>query len=274
MRDEEEEEEEELNQKAVLEQVFGHSSDDEDDNDDEMFDSDSDCDIAYKLEQVFGPSSDEDDGSGDRSDSDSDYDNFYNLDKTYNCEWECISEVKGLWMLRNFLSISQQSRLLSSIESEKWFTEPSINQAMRFGFKNLPYWAISLSFSIRHCSSFSKYQLPPNLMQREPIFDQMITNVYQPGEGICPHIDLLRFEDAIAIVSLESSCVMHFTTETQRVPVLLTPGSLILMFGDARYVWKHEINRKPGFQMWNGELLNQSKRTSITLRKLSPSPSS
>lgn len=30
-------------------------------------------------------------------------------------------------------------------------------------------------------------------------------------QGICAHVDLLRFEDGIAIVSLESSCVMHFT---------------------------------------------------------------
>lgn len=89
----------------------------------------------------------------------------------------------------------------------------------------------------------------------------------------------MRFEDGIAIVSLESSCVMHFTRTgieeevksdsiTTKVPVLLTPGSLVLMSGEARYHWKHEINRKPGFQIYEGKELNQMRRTSITLRKL------
>ena len=88
----------------------------------------------------------------------------------------------------------------------------------------------------------------------------------------------MRFEDGIAIVSLESSCVMHFsqvegtsgesTADTKKIPVYLTPGSLILMSGEARYLWKHEINRKPGFQRWEGQELKQSKRISITLRKL------
>jgi alkylated DNA repair dioxygenase AlkB len=146
---------------------------------------------------------------------------------------------------------------------------------MRFGYQNLPNWAIKLSNSIHRSCSSSSSVFPSNLLQRKPFFDQMITNFYQPGEGICPHVDLLRFEDGIAIVSLESSCVMDFSLESEEtVPVLLNPGSLVFMFGDARYVWKHEINRKPGFQSWQGQLLNQTTRTSVTLRKLCSSPSS
>lgn len=95
----------------------------------------------------------------------------------------------------------------------------------------------------------------------------------------------MRFEDGIAIVSLESACVMHFSPapgngvkmeqsrkeEEAAVGILLTPGSLVVMSGEARYLWKHEINRKPGFQVWQGEELAQSRRISITLRKLSSS---
>ena len=103
-------------------------------------------------------------------------------------------------------------------------------------------------------------------------------------QGICAHVDLMRFEDGIAIISLESAYVMHFSPVegtsgdfmvdgekdplATKIPVHLTPGSLILMSGEARYRWKHEINRKPGFQMWQGEELIQQKRISITLRKL------
>ena len=104
-------------------------------------------------------------------------------------------------------------------------------------------------------------------------------------QGICAHVDLMRFEDGIAIVSLESSCVMHFSrAEVQvcdanevpkkdgelrlKIPVYLEPGSLILMWGDARYQWKHEINCKPGFQLWQGKEIDQKRRTSLTLRRL------
>lgn len=95
-------------------------------------------------------------------------------------------------------------------------------------------------------------------------------------QGICAHVDLLRFEDGIAIVSLESSCVMHFSSVEEtvseiartKIPVHLTPGSLVLMSGEARYLWKHEINRKPGFQKWEEQEIDQKMRTSVTLRKL------
>lgn len=94
----------------------------------------------------------------------------------------------------------------------------------------------------------------------------------------------MRFEDGIAIISLESSCVMHFSSveaevshleevkkeciPPAKIPVLLTPGSVVLMWGEARYLWKHEINRKPGFQSWEGQEINQKRRISVTLRKL------
>ncbi|KAK4763242.1 hypothetical protein SAY86_009010 [Trapa natans] len=96
----------------------------------------------------------------------------------------------------------------------------------------------------------------------------------------------MRFDDGIAIVSLQSPCVMHFipassngTQEEEdeenyehpvgsKVPVYLNPGSLVIMAGEARYCWKHEINRKPGFQVWDGREIEQKRRISITLRKL------
>ncbi|KAE9589779.1 hypothetical protein Lal_00021562 [Lupinus albus] len=210
------------------------------------------------LERVFGQSSSE-------SESEDDEDRF---------DWEEIREVKGLWISRNFLSPYKQSTLFSEVQSENWFTQPSNNQAMRFG--DLPSWAIQLSHSVRDSVLAASdddrlLPLPLDLLLRQPLFDQMIVNQYQPGEGICAHVDLLRFEDGIAIVSLESSCVMHFSSvdnELVSVPVLLNPGSLVVMSGEARYRWKHEINRKPGFQTWEGRELDQMRRTSVTLRKL------
>ncbi|WCJ21353.1 2-oxoglutarate (2OG) and Fe(II)-dependent oxygenase superfamily protein [Euphorbia peplus] len=223
-------------------------------------------DIKAHLQQAFGESSDDDDEE--------------KVGNNDQIVWTAIKEINGLWLCHHFLSPPQQSMLLSAILNEGWFTDKSNNQAMRFG--DLPCWAIELSNSIRKAVVLSQESdecgdqcvLPSDLLWREPLFDQLIVNSYQPGEGICAHVDLLRFEDGIAIVSLESSCVMHFSQVREdpstllKVGVHLNPGSLVILSGESRYLWKHEINRKPGFQIWEGQELNQTTRLSITLRKL------
>ncbi|CAA2969226.1 alkylated DNA repair alkB homolog 8 [Olea europaea subsp. europaea] len=244
------------------------------------------------LREAFGDSSDSDCELGGSS-------NGFEKSQPIFVEsytWEPITEISGLWICRDFLSPDQQSSLLSSIEKEGCFADASHNQAMRFG--DLPSWAVELSYYVRESVRSSGYVseltyeeetidkgkeaslFPPKLLQREPLFNQLIVNIYQPGEGIGAHVDLMRFEDGIAVISLESSCVMHFsrvenevdcfeeTGKEPKIPVLLIPGSLVLMWGEARYMWKHEINRKPGFQNWQGLEIDQKRRTSVTLRKL------
>ncbi|KAK1647913.1 hypothetical protein QYE76_065718 [Lolium multiflorum] len=215
--------------------------------------------------------------------------------------WVAVPGVRGLWLCADFLPSDDQLRLLAAIQREGWFSDAS-NQAMRFG--DLPPWAVELSALVRECICIGDVDvgispgwtnededacpLPSDLLWREPLFDQLIANRYTPGEGICAHVDLMRFDDGIAIVSLESACVMNFSrecaaydtqntqkhgeSESTNVPVYLNPGSLVVLSGDARYHWKHEINRKPGAQLWNGRELEQHRRTSVTLRKLKASP--
>ncbi|KAL0435856.1 UNVERIFIED_CONTAM: putative protein P8A3.02c [Sesamum radiatum] len=299
-------EEEEL--KAVLREAFGDSSSDSDGESSHhrqgrVLASDS-TDEVVKPHSIFG---------------DTDI-------------WEPITEIKGLWICRDFLSTDQQASLISALEKDLHPMKrlhnglrvgvPSIQDtvsiyrnipiemvvpfnkrmcemlqmnteynllAMRFG--DLPAWALELSYYIRENILLSGYfsesldlmssdnsketrLFPPQLLWREPLFNQLIVNIYQPGEGICAHVDLVRFEDGIAIISLESSCVMHFSpAEAQmshlekvekeaKIPVHLTPGSVVLMWGEARYLWKHEINRKPGFQTWEGQEINQRRTLS------------
>ncbi|KAI3409429.1 Fe2OG dioxygenase domain-containing protein [Psidium guajava] len=262
---------------------------------------------ATLLKQAFGESSDEEGGQLDGLEAaeGSERESPSRLPhRSTPCQgptWAPIEEIIGLWLCGDFLSPEQQHSLLSAVEEEGWFTEASHNQAMRFG--SLPAWATGLSNSIREAillgdfvpgfelSNADAYKdsclfpiLPFELLGREPLFDQLIVNLYQPGEGICAHVDLMRFGDGIAIVSLESPCIMHFTRvgdmcnissngengqPMSKVPVYLAPGSLVIMSGEARYRWKHEINHKPGFQLWHGQELDQKRRLSITLRKLS-----
>eukprot|EP00850_Spirogloea_muscicola_P024463 SM000868S23185 [mRNA] locus=s868:820:1584:- [translate_table: standard] len=168
-------------------------------------------------------------------------------------------------------------------------------------FGGLPLWAEALSASIHSsASSFSSgadersrvgaeedVPLPRTLLKRAPLFDQLTVNSYRPGEGIKAHVDLARFEDGIAIVSLLSDCLMRFTPTAMHIAapapldmeaggaaepisVLLRPGDLLLLSGAARRDWMHGIDRGPGRQVWRCKELVQRHHVSITLRKLKP----
>jgi len=84
---------------------------------------------------------------------------------------------------------------------------------------------------------------------------QAIINLYRPGEGIAPHVDLLRrFGDGIVGVSLgDGGVAMRFaraeTRETStsedgdgdEYEVWLPSRSVLVLAGEARYEWTHGI---------------------------------
>ncbi|KAH6912465.1 hypothetical protein BKA70DRAFT_1263902 [Coprinopsis sp. MPI-PUGE-AT-0042] len=76
---------------------------------------------------------------------------------------------------------------------------------------------------------------------------QAIINLYHPGEGITPHVDLLgRYADGIIGVSFGSGCVMRFD-EVQtlaRQDLFLPERSVLVLTEDARYKWTHGIDKR------------------------------
>ncbi|KAI0774679.1 hypothetical protein BD413DRAFT_432346, partial [Trametes elegans] len=117
---------------------------------------------------------------------------------------------------------------------------------------------------------------------------QAIINLYWPGEGISPHVDLLsRYGDGIIGVSLGSGCAMQFarspSTDDDEPSVVgdecalyLPKGSVLVMTEEARYRWTHGIEKRfddlvedaPGSAA--GVLLARDVRLSITFRWLLP----
>ena len=81
---------------------------------------------------------------------------------------------------------------------------------------------------------------------------QAIVNLYRPGEGIAPHVDLLRrFGDGIVGVSLgDGGVAMRFarvepsrreTGDGDAYEVWLPSRSVLVLTGEARYEWTHGI---------------------------------
>lgn len=115
--------------------------------------------------------------------------------------------------------IKERPPIISIVKCEKYSYAPLSWQAMRFG--DLPDWAIELSSRIRgavslyelNCESHghltacghSKQEerpFPADLLWREPLFDQMIVNVYQPGE-VCT-MPFVNYESKCCIISRSS----------------------------------------------------------------------
>lgn len=154
--------------------------------------------------------------------------------------------IYGLTYIADFIDTDSEATIIETIDQQ-----PSLNDLKRrvqhYGWRYdykarsvtpesrlgpLPEW-LSL-YCDRLCVD-GFFPQPP---------DQVIVNEYQPGQGIAPHIDCVPcFTDTIASLSLGSPCVMEFThvERREKIPVLLEPRSLLVLSGDARYVWQHAI---------------------------------
>ena len=112
---------------------------------------------------------------------------------------------------------------------------------------------------------------------------QAIVNLYRPGEGIAPHVDLLsRFGDGIVGVSLGGGVAMRFARSAESgggdecEEVWLPPRSVIVLSGEARYRWTHgivprgrdRVQKEDGEGGWRWHC--REPRVSVTFRWLLP----
>ncbi|KAH7045542.1 hypothetical protein BKA57DRAFT_467101 [Linnemannia elongata] len=223
-------------------------------------------------------------------------------------------QVEGLCLHTNVLSDKDQARLMAQITEKNFFKAGQQNQAMCFGQRDLEWlnWLIHgrlLSDSedgqgaeggrggVRAREGNSVLSEPycsSSWTTRLPLFDQSIMNLYYPGNGIKPHVDLARFEDGIIIISLLSAINMDFykalspmspndppegtnppipppLPSKEREPdftVRLEPGSILTIQGKARYEWEHGIQETMEDVVEGGETIKRKIRVSITLRKM------
>ncbi|KAF8338460.1 hypothetical protein F5887DRAFT_1062943 [Amanita rubescens] len=117
---------------------------------------------------------------------------------------------------------------------------------------------------------------------------QAIINLYNPGEGISPHVDLLgRYGDGIIGVSFGSGCVMNGGVDPgqqrDRWDLYLPERSVLVLSEDARYGWTHGIDKitkdyvsaseaEAGFgnEHAGGRWIERGVRLSVTFRWLLP----
>ena len=183
-----------------------------------------------------------------------------------------IEKIYGLVYINDYINLDEQSQLLAIIDQQEWSSKTNRrvqHYGYQYDYKNgafasaaylgiLPSWAQSL------VNKFYSDGITAN------IFDQLIVNEYQPGQGIVNHTDCIPcFGNTIITLSLGSDCVMEFTHSrtAEKAQILLQPGSLLIFKQDARYVWQHGIigQKQDNYQ---GKEFTRGRRVSLTFREV------
>ncbi|KXN88990.1 hypothetical protein AN958_06452 [Leucoagaricus sp. SymC.cos] len=200
--------------------------------------------------------------------------------------------IPGLYFIPSIEIPSDLAESVTSFCMSTYFNDPNVNQIMLFtrftpdSPSSLPSILLDLLDTL---STLLYTQLPHEthslLFPDNPTqARQVILNLYTPGEGISPHVDLLkRFGDGIIGVSLGSGCVMRFTRASpseiggggaSRISILDDPvipseisqinqpkpgmamddedayelylpeRSVLVLSSDARYKWTHGIEKR------------------------------
>ena len=187
-----------------------------------------------------------------------------------------MTSVPGLTCHHEFVTAADEEALLAAIAGEPWLTSlrrrvqhygyrydykaRSVDRDMYLG--PLPTWAAPILERLRTFGAFD----------RAP--DQLIVNEYEPGQGIAPHVDCVPcFGPVVASLSLGSRCVMEFSQRSTEdaVSILLPSRALLLLQGDARYLWRHAIRPRRN-DRWDGAMLPRGRRVSLTFRTVRLAP--
>jgi alkylated DNA repair protein alkB family protein 8 len=109
--------------------------------------------------------------------------------------------------------------------------------------------------------------------------DQLTISIYPTGAGIPPHVDSHQaFGDTVYVFSLASAVMMEFrpaqgtpdgsTSAKARAKyeIDLPPRSLLILTGDARYLWEHSIRARHTDLLPDGTVRERGPRLSLTLR--------
>ncbi|KAF2069667.1 hypothetical protein CYY_009015 [Polysphondylium violaceum] len=174
--------------------------------------------------------------------------------------------IDGLQIVENIISKEREKELVQEILKHEWDTRLS-RRTQHYGYiynyksrnlnvdsnenkaEPLPDWAISLCQDLIDIGYINE------------IPQQMIINEYKGQQGISAHVDSKVFGETIFSVSLNAPCNMIFkkkstttsrsktstatTTSKQEPPQVVSfqvkPRTLLIMRGESRNDWTHEI---------------------------------
>ena len=181
-----------------------------------------------------------------------------------------LIEIPGLYYVSNFITNTESNELLQEIYKKPWNTTLK-RRTQHYGYLyDYKSSHLNLSSKTEPIPEFIDF-LIPRLKTHEVLKDyspdQLIINEYLPGQGISSHIDKTTdFEDKICSLSLGSDVIMEFQKDNLKKEVPLLENSLVILTGDARYLWTHGIPSRKSDKI-NGVTHKRKTRVSLTFRK-------
>ena len=127
-------------------------------------------------------------------------------------------------------------------------------------------WILRLAEHFRDSDVFGKNPNGTNVIPT-----QCIVNEYTRNQGINSHTDAAIFGPTIVSVSLGDPTVMIFMRGEKTIPIYLPPRSALILTGDSRYYWKHEIPARVTYELPDGRKITKPanyRRVSLTYRTL------
>jgi alkylated DNA repair protein alkB family protein 8 len=195
--------------------------------------------------------------------------------------------VPGLILDHDFISPEQEAEIVAALDLQEW-TKLTNRRVQHYGYE-FRYGANSFDEPHRPMPEWAG-DILERLRQRFDVeFDQLTVNDYAPGDSIPPHTDSHSpFEETLACVSLLSPIAINYRLDTDllegpskteagvqragaEVNLYIPPRSLLVMQGEARYVWKHSIQQRR-FEVLDAFTVYRRRRLSLTFRKTRSEP--
>lgn len=175
--------------------------------------------------------------------------------------------INGLLYISEYLTQAEETRLTKLIDKQVWDGQLK-RRVQHYGYR-YDYKARTVTEDMflgelpKWLKNYAKQLFDDGLCEVVP--DQVIVNEYQPGQGISAHVDCIKcFGPRIFSISLGSQVIMEFTQSGKpKKEILLAPILLIMMYGEARAIWKHGI---PGRATDRG--VARGRRISLTFRNV------
>ena len=172
-----------------------------------------------------------------------------------------VSAVPGLKFLEDFLTPEEQAYCVDRVDAadSQWRNDLS-RRVQHYGWR-YDYKARAITPDM-HIGA-----LPDWLAQlAQRLYDQVIVNEYEPGQGIATHIDHPGFGLTVCTISLLDDWEMDFSENWKdKSPALLTRGSCVLLTDSSRSTWQHGIAPRKTEALENGRR-DRKRRLSLTFR--------
>lgn len=205
-------------------------------------------------------------------------------------------EIPGLQLVQGFLGEAEAAAILAELDRRPWDT--SIKRRVQHYGAAFDYARLALAVDDGSVGAFPPFlagvveriessgALPHGV-------NQLTVNEYQPGVGIASHCDAhSAFEDGICAITLGSGIVMEFRRplagenggkvsvgkhhrgapppasddSVWQKSVWLPANSMLILRGEARYVWQHGIAWRKTDALVDGEVVPRGRRVSLTFR--------